>query len=97
MRAPVRRTKSQYEAGHIGDARHVAEADLEPQVDTLKKWRERNVIVYCDSGSRSAGAARKLTQLGFAKVFNLAGGLDAWRKDNLPLVKGGTSHKAQGK
>ena len=34
-----------------------------------------------------AGAARTLTKLGFTKVFNLEGGLNAWVKDNLPLTK----------
>lgn len=90
------RGKDAYEAGHIGDARSIVEAELATQADSLlKKWRERNVIVYCDSGVRSAGAARTLSKLGFAKVFNLAGGLDAWRKENLPLVKGAASGKSK--
>ena len=81
------RGKEVYDAGHIGDARNIATADLTAQSESLKKWRDRNVIIYCDSGSSGAGAARALSKLGFAKVFNLAGGLDAWRKENLPVVK----------
>ena len=81
------RGKEFYEAGHIGEARNVAAADFDAQAESLKKWRDRNVIIYCDSGSSGAGAARSLSKLGFAKVFNLAGGLDAWRKENLPIVK----------
>lgn len=92
------RGKDGYEAGHIGDARNVLESELAAQADaSLKKWRDRNVIVYCDSGPRSAGAARALSKLGFTKVFNLAGGLDAWRKENLPLVKGAAGGKGQAK
>jgi rhodanese-related sulfurtransferase len=45
------------------------------------------VITYCDSGVSGAGAARTLAKLGFTKVFNLEGGLNAWVKDNLPLTK----------
>jgi rhodanese-related sulfurtransferase len=81
------RAKDVYDAGHIGDARNVAEGELESSADSFKKWREKNIIVYCDSGMRSAAAARTLLKLGFAKVHNLAGGLDAWRKENLPVVK----------
>ena len=81
------RGKETYEAGHIGEARNILAADLPTQADGLKKWRDRNVIVYCDSGMSAAGAARALAKLGFAKVFNLAGGLEAWRKENLPVVK----------
>jgi rhodanese-related sulfurtransferase len=81
------RGKDVYDAGHIGDARNVAEGELESSADSLKKWREKNIIVYCDSGLRSAAAARTLIKLGFAKVHSLAGGIEGWRKENLPVVK----------
>jgi rhodanese-related sulfurtransferase len=81
------RNRESFDAGHIGDARNVPAADLESQADALKKWRDKHVITYDDSGSGGAGAARTLTKLGFTKVFNLEGGLNAWIKDNLPLTK----------
>lgn len=81
------RAKEAFDAGHIGDARNVPAAQLEAQSETLKKWRDRAVITYCDSGVSGAGAARTLAKLGFTKVFNLDGGLNAWVKDNLPLTK----------
>jgi rhodanese-related sulfurtransferase len=81
------RSKELYDAGHIVDARNVPVADLESQADALKKWRDKSVITYCDSGANGASAARSLTKLGFTKVFNLQGGLNAWVKDNLPLAK----------
>jgi rhodanese-related sulfurtransferase len=81
------RSKEAFEAGHIGEARNVPAAELEAQSETLKKWRERPVVTYCDSGVSGAGAARTLTKLGFTKVFNLEGGLNGWVKDNLPLTK----------
>jgi len=81
------RGKELYDAGHIGEARNVPVAELESQADSLKKWRDKNVITYCDSGTSGASGARTLTKLGFSKVFNLQGGLNAWLKDNLPLAK----------
>jgi rhodanese-related sulfurtransferase len=81
------RTKAAYDAGHIGEARNVPAAELESQADSLKKWREKSVITYCDTGVSGASSARTLTKLGFTKVFNLQGGVNAWVKDNLPLVK----------
>jgi rhodanese-related sulfurtransferase len=88
------RSKELYDGGHIVDARNVPAAELESQADSLKKWRDRNVITYCDSGANGASAARSLVKLGFTKVFNLQGGLNAWVKDNLPLAKtaGGKSN-----
>jgi rhodanese-related sulfurtransferase len=87
------RNKDSFDAGHIGDARHVPASDLESQVDALKKWRDKNVITYDDSGSGGHKAARTLTRLGFSKVFNLEGGIDAWVKDNLPLTRTGPGGK----
>jgi rhodanese-related sulfurtransferase len=81
------RGKELYDAGHIGDARNVPATELESQAESLKKWREKNVITYCDSGINGASSARTLTKLGFTKVFNLRGGLNAWIKDNMPVVK----------
>ena len=91
------RPKEAFEAGHIGEARNVPAADLESQADSLKKWRDRTVITYCDSGVSGAGAARTLARLGFTKVFNLDGGLNAWVKDNLPVIKGSNGGKAKSK
>lgn len=81
------RAKESYEAGHIGDARNVPVRELVSQADSLKKWRDKNVITYCDTGADGAGAARTLMKLGFTKVSNLQGGLSAWMKENLPVSK----------
>jgi rhodanese-related sulfurtransferase len=89
------RPQEAFEAGHIGEARNVPAADLESQAESLKKWRDRTVITYCDSGMNGAGAARTLAKLGFTQVFNLDGGLNAWVKDNLPLIKGPSGGKAK--
>jgi rhodanese-related sulfurtransferase len=91
------RSKDSFDAGHIGDARNVAAGDLPSQADTLKKWRDKNVITYDENGSGGAGAARTLTKLGFTKVFSLQGGFNAWVKDNLPLTKTASSGKSGAK
>jgi rhodanese-related sulfurtransferase len=91
------RAKDLYDAGHIGEARNVPLADLESQAESLRKWRDKNVITYCDSGANGASAARSLIKLGFTKVFNLQGGLNAWVKDNLPLAKTATGGKGSSK
>jgi len=80
------RDAAQFAAGHIVDARNIAGADLAAQAESLKKHRDRPVLVYCESGVTAAAAARTLKSLGFAKAFNLRGGLQAWRQDNLPVV-----------
>jgi rhodanese-related sulfurtransferase len=40
--------------------------------------RDREVVVYCRSGGRSANAVQFLQQMGYDKAVNLAGGVNAW-------------------
>ena len=82
------RDAKDYEAGHIIEARHIPAAEIASRADSLKKFKEKPVIVYCDGGFTSAGAARALRASGFTKVVTLNGGLNSWRQENLPLVKG---------
>jgi rhodanese-related sulfurtransferase len=91
------RSKDLYDAGHIVDARNLPVTELEAQAESLKKWRDKNVITYCDSGTNGASAARSLVKLGFTKVFNLQGGLNAWVKDNMPLTKTPANGKSSAK
>ena len=81
------RPKAAYDAGHIGEARNVPATELDGQSESLKRWRDKNVITYCDTGASGASSARALAKMGFTKVFNLQGGVNAWVKENLPLVK----------
>ena len=82
------REGQEYEAGHIIEARHLPAAELAAKAETLKKYKEKPVIVYCESGAASGAAARTLRAAGFNKVVTLRGGLQSWRQENLPLVKG---------
>jgi len=81
------RSQPEFDAGHIIDARHVPQEELAKAAETLKRFRDKVVITCCESGPRSSAAARVLGTHGFTKVVNLRGGLQAWRAENLPLVK----------
>jgi len=82
------RANDAFAGGHIGEARNIAAADLPNQADTLKRFKDKPVVLCCDTGVISGGAARKLAALGFTQVANLRGGINAWRQENLPLNKG---------
>lgn len=81
------RSAEEFAAGHIVEARNLPLAGLNSSLDTLKKYREKPVIVCCEQGSSSAQAAKLLKAQGFNNVATLKGGLAAWRQDNLPLVQ----------
>lgn len=59
--------------------------EIEERADELDP--EANLIFYCRSGARSERAARELRERGFQKVFNLKGGVLAWREEVDPSVQ----------
>lgn len=81
------RERGPYAAGHIGEARHVPLKDLAGSVDSFKKYKEKPIVTYCDTGNDGGAAARELRKLGFLQAFNLRGGLSAWLHENLPVVR----------
>jgi rhodanese-related sulfurtransferase len=81
------RSSEDYAAGHLGSARHAPIDALDKLAESLKRYKDRPVLVYCERGGRATAAIAKLRALGFNQVFNLRGGIAAWRSDNLPLVK----------
>jgi rhodanese-related sulfurtransferase len=87
------RSQAEFDSGHILDAKHVPQDQLAGSAEALKKYKDKVVIACCESGMRSGAAARVLQAQGFTKVVNLKGGLQAWRTENLPLVKQGAKGK----
>ena len=60
----------------LENALHIPMEELEFRAEELNQQDE--IVVYCHHGVRSAAVAQYLRGLGFARVQNLAGGLDAW-------------------
>ena len=72
----------EHEAGRIAGDLHIELERLTAQVGAID--RERPVVFYCRSGSRSALAAQAFGASGY-RAHNLTGGLQAWVKDGLPI------------
>jgi rhodanese-related sulfurtransferase len=81
------RNPEEFAAGHLNGARRMDSAEILKAGETLKKYKEKPVVVYCESGSLGASAARILAGQGFTKAVNLRGGLAGWRTENLPLTR----------
>jgi rhodanese-related sulfurtransferase len=81
------RPPEQYQAGHLNGARQMSSEQILSAADTLKKHKEKAVVVYDDSGSLGAAAVRQLAAQGFTRAFALRGGIAAWRADHLPLTR----------
>ncbi len=76
------RRPDEYEAGRIAGGRLIELGQLAAQVETID--RERPVVFYCRSGSRSAMATEAFRGAGF-DAHNMAGGLLEWTAAGLPL------------
>ncbi len=81
------REPPEYGGGHVLGARNVPLARVEAAGADLAKRKDKPVIVYCETGNRSASAAAMLRKHGFTRVFNLSGGMKAWRDAGLPVEK----------
>ena len=80
------REEYEWDIANLGayGARLVPLGDLPDTMEQLD--READIVVYCRSGSRSKGAARHLRAHGFARVWNLKGGVNAWAREVDPRL-----------
>jgi rhodanese-related sulfurtransferase len=60
---------------------------VEANLTELPADRHAKVVLYCRSGSMSVTAARALVRLGYTDVWNLDGGMIAWRAAGYPLLQ----------
>ena len=77
------RTDAEWNAASIDGAVHMPLIGLLDKVDSLP--RDRELVILCASGNRSSTAASLLSQKGVTRVSDLAGGIEAWQKQNLPV------------
>lgn len=77
------RQPAEWNEGHIPGALHISGGSLVERLDEVP--RDRPVAVICGSGYRSSVAASLLLQRGHRSVFNVLGGMSAWKRAGLPL------------
>ena len=76
-----------FAAGHIRGARNLPADRLAEDLDGLKRFKDKPVVVYCDRGVIAPAVLRQLASSGFSKVVSLRGGLNAWRAEQLPVAR----------
>ena len=74
------RERDEYEKGSIPGAVGMPRGVLEVNIDQITTDKDRNIVLYCGGGSRSALAALNLKKMGFRKVKSLVGGFRGWRE-----------------
>ncbi len=81
------RTDAEVAEGKIEGAIHIDYRSKVFESEIGKLDRQSRVLVYCRSGSRSFNAMTSMKRMGFAEVYNLAGGIIGWQAAGLPVVK----------
>lgn len=89
------RQEAEYRRGHIPGAvlspRGLLEFDIHPLVERTAAAapgvaaEDREIVLYCGTGGRSALAAETLTNMGYRNVTSMDGGIVAWAASGLPV------------
>jgi len=79
------REPSEFQMGHVAGAKLIPLGQLQRNLDTLPK--DRAILCFCQSGTRSSVATRQLISAGY-NAINIEGGLYGWQSARLPLKKG---------
>jgi rhodanese-related sulfurtransferase len=80
------REPSEWQAGHIPDAKHIPMGQIAHRIAELP--RDRKIIFTCRSGNRS-GTIKDymIDEHGYTDVHNQLGGILAWQVEGLPVIK----------
>lgn len=77
------REPSEYAREHISGAKRVSLSHF--NIDEIPQASHKKLVLYCQSQNRSQEAAKKLFAAGWNKVYELQGGLTAWKNVNYPI------------
>lgn len=79
------RTPEEYAQNHLEKAQlfNLRDPQFRTAIDKLD--RNQAYLVYCQSGNRSARAVKMLHEMGFKRVYDLKGGMQAWLKAKGPV------------
>ena len=81
------REPHEWDQAHLQGAHLVPPASVRDRIAELVPDRSSRVILYCATGNRSARAADLLkNELGYENVASVAGGIQEWTQQGLPVI-----------
>lgn len=81
------REPREFDQGRVPNAINLPLGSLDSRLRELEKYKDRPIVLACQSGNRSLRAAVSLRKKGFGEVYSLVGGQVAWERDHLPVEK----------
>lgn len=76
------REQDEFRAGHLPGARGIGRGILEYHIAGEVPDTDREIVLYCRGGNRSALAADSLRQMGYTNVHSMTGGFRKWSEEN---------------
>lgn len=73
------RAPSEYKSGHIPNAINIPHNVLNARINELEKYKDKNILVHCQSGGRSSVAVQILERQGFTKIYHMESGFGLWK------------------
>jgi sulfur-carrier protein adenylyltransferase/sulfurtransferase len=79
------REQHEFNAGFIPGALHIPRAFLESQAESKLPHRDAPIVLYCAAGTRSAFAAKTLSEMGYTDVTSANPGFTRWKDVRYPV------------
>ncbi len=83
------REPAEFAAGHLPGAVNIPRGVLEFKIGSdpqLQNQQDQEIIVYCQTGGRSALATEALHKIGYGKAVSMAGGYKEWVEQGYDVV-----------
>jgi len=80
------RTPDEFAQARVAGSKLIPLGELPKRLHEITAYKEKDVMVICRSGNRSASATAMLDQAGFQRAHNVVGGVSAWHRQGLPLA-----------
>ena len=74
------RESDEFKAGHLPKAKHLSKGVIERDIEDETEETDREIVLYCGGGYRSALAADNLKKMGYPNVKSMAGGWRSWNE-----------------
>ena len=81
------REESEFAKDHLPGAVHLGKGVIERDIEARVPELNKEMVLYCGGGFRSALAADNLQKMGYTNVISMDGGIRDWREKGYPLTK----------
>jgi rhodanese-related sulfurtransferase len=81
------REQDEWSSSHIAGAEYMGKGVIERDIEDEVKDQNKEIVLYCGGGYRSALAADNIQKMGYKNVKSLEGGFGTWTEAGLPIVK----------